>query len=244
MKKILTVKFLFAILVLLSTITAVFAQRTQPQLVYDPANDGASDSPAAETELVRNAVLPAAKNAYEIGDCDENLKVIGRAEGAFTRRGAKQTAYLFEYCSIGNGMANNGILITENQKTAALYTFDGGWAYGFSRLPDMDSNGLDEMAIHWAGGMHQGQISSATVVVQATPTKLYEIAAMQNSWSVCDGETKTLKCGYAYKITVWRAIAPVFQRTKMIGEGKKWRAVGTAQKAVFFKTNVKYQKII
>ena len=218
-----------------------FAQGSQ--IVYDPANDEPYKSPAAELDFVKSFVLPAVKNIWNESVCTENINIAGRAEGSFTKPKTKQTAYLFEYCETGNGIANDGILIAENQTPTALYVFDGGLPLGFSKLADINRNRLDEMVIQWAGGMHQGQIVTAAVVLETTPVNLRELGAMQSSWSVCDGETSTLKCGYAYKITAAPAIRPIFYQLKMVGEGKTWRAAGKAQKANFFKTTAKYQKI-
>ena len=143
----------------------------------------------------------------------------------------------------GNGLANDGILITEKNKPVGIYIFDGGEPIGFSKLADINQNKLDEMVVEWMGGMHGGEVGSAAAVLEVKAGNLKEFGTFQTMWSVCDGDVLEAKCGYAYKITATAAPVPVFYQLKMNGNGKKLRADGKPFKAKIIKADVKYRTV-
>src|SRR5262245_15683208 len=70
----------------------------------------------ADIDLVRQQALPRAKNVLAEGS---DFNVEGMAQGAFTRKGAAQKAFLYRYRSTGHNFATNGIAVFEDGKLVA-----------------------------------------------------------------------------------------------------------------------------
>lgn len=231
---------LLIFLLSLTLFSTAFAQATV--VVYDPSKpESETNFSDAEAEALKNEIDPLLKKVVAADVCSGDFQITNAAEGAFTRRSAKQKAFLYEYCQNGNGFSYGGVAVTENGKIVSNYYFNGGWQMDFWSLPDINGNGLNEMAIHWSGGMHQGQIGTAIIVLENSLGRLAEIGGTQASWSECDGDNSSLKCGYSWKVTAKRAAKPVFYHQKMVGgEGQKWRTVGKSSADKFKKSSVKY----
>ena len=222
-------KILLATFILVFGVTA-FAQTV---LVHDPTKKWKEyDGGEKELEFIVDNVFKSAKAHWKGDRTSESLQIIGKANGSFTKKGAKQTAYLYEFAQTGNGLSQLGIAVFEKGKIIKHDVFEGGWATEFDKVADANKNGLDEMAVNWSGGMRSGKIGSATAVFEEAPKGLKLLYIGQSSWSDCDGDTSTIDCGYSYKITAKAGAKPVLYQKKMTGgEGKKWRNVGKAKVA-------------
>ncbi|WP_158680033.1 hypothetical protein [Deinococcus sp. NW-56] len=90
-------------------------------------------------------------------NCDgQDFKIHGVAPGAFTVKGAKQTAYLYTYCYVVANAWNQGLVITEGSKTLVHYTFTARTSEMYS-VKDINRNGYTELAL---GGAFTGQGST------------------------------------------------------------------------------------
>lgn len=235
-------KLNFALLFLFLNLLTISIQAQTSVTIYDPAKgELKADFTDEESEQLKNAIDPLLKKVIAEDTCSGDFQITNATDGAFTRRRAKQRAFLYEYCQYGNGFSYGGIAVTENGKIVANHYFSGGWQMEFWSLPDINNNGLNEMAIHWSGGMHQGKIGTAIIVLEDGSGRLAEIGATQASWSECDGDNSSLKCGYDWKITARKGAKPVFYHQKMTGgDGKKWRVAGKSMAVKFEKSSAKY----
>lgn len=202
-------KIFSSIIVFFAFTTAMCAQQTivinDPQTSATPATVGAADE-----SLIKQSVLPKARKLWTSETCEEAFNPVAAVTGAFTRAGAKQTLVFYEYCQTGNGFGNNGLALIENGKIIGSYAGEGGWALDLKRLPDINKNGLDEFAVYYSGGMHQGAGGSGV--------DIFELSGMQIKgigWYQADsyGEAKG---DFGYKVTVKPGASPVFYREKYI----------------------------
>lgn len=125
---------------------------------------------ASETAAVKGAVSPAAKQHWKNAGATADFQLLSRCNGAFTRAGAKQIAYLYSWCETGHSLGIGGFAIMENGKLVAHCGYDSGSEHDIYRLPDLDGDGLDELAIE-AGTTNQGYtVSSMTVLGVRSPS--------------------------------------------------------------------------
>jgi hypothetical protein len=134
---------------------AVYAQATLT--VHDPTRvmPEAGVSPSVQA-VVEKAAAAAGKSISE-DTCKPEVQVAGTATGAFTRAGANQTLAFYQYCQTGNGFGWAGLVVLEGEKIVGNYISEAGWTNGITSVADVNKNGLDEFALVYSGGMHQGQ---------------------------------------------------------------------------------------
>lgn len=192
-------------------------------------NDPLENIPKAEdrnsdVELVKKFILPKVRKHWTEDNCTEEYETTGTIRGAFTRPDANQTILVYQFCQAGNGFGYNGLVLIENEKIAASYVSEGGWALSLKKLPDINENGLDEFAIYYSGGMHQGE--------GGTGVDVWELPKMNFKglgWFQADSFTET--SNRSYKVSVTKGAVPVFYREKYTSiNEKKWRKIGRAVK--------------
>jgi hypothetical protein len=211
----------FSVLIaLLFGTAAIFAQSNV--VINNPTVD---EKPAifsdAEENLIKERVLPKARKHWG-GDnvCTEEFQITGKADGAFTKAGAAQTLLFYQFCQVGNGFGYNGLVVTENGKIVGSYVSKGGWAGKAKKLPDINQNGLDEFALYYSGGMHQGAGGTGVDVMEFSASGIKPLGWFQSESFTEDDST-------AYKISVKPGKMPLFYREKYAGIGEnKWRKVG------------------
>jgi hypothetical protein len=212
-----------------------FAQATV--IVNDPTKTAKPIMPsAAEESLITRSVLPKARKLWaEDETCTEEFEIAGVAKGAFTKANAGQTLIFYQFCQIGNGFGHNGLVLIENGKIASSYVSAGGWAIGLKALPDINQNGLDEFAVYYSGGMHQGQGGTGVDVME------FSAAGAVRGLGWFQGDMFGEETGdYGYKVTVKPGKTPVFYREKYISlSDNKWRKSG---KIAAFKLGKPYGK--
>ena len=147
---------------------AVTALRAQAPIVInmpgiDPPDVKIS---ARDTALIKRSALPSVRKRLASDICTEEFEPAGAATGSFTRSGAAQAAVLYQYCRTGNGLGQVGIAVIESGKLVRSITADVGWAVAVKRLPDIDGNGIDELALYYSGGMHQGAGGSGIDIIE------------------------------------------------------------------------------
>jgi hypothetical protein len=123
----------------------------------------------------------------------------------------------------------------ENNRVTASYASAGGWAIDLKALPDVNQNGLNEFAVYYSGGMHQGQGGTGVDVME------FSAAGAVRGLGWFQGDMYGEETGdYGYKVTVKPGKAPVFYREKYISlAGGKWRKSG---KIAAFKLGKPYGK--
>lgn len=174
----------------------------------------------AEDDLIKNRVLPKVRKLMPENVCTEEFQIMGKADGAFTKPGAAQTILFYQFCQIGNGLGHNGVVLIENNKIIGSYTSDGGWANGAKSLPDINQNGLDEFALYYSGGMHQGAGGTGADVMEFSASGIKPVGWFQASSFTEDDS-------FGYKVSVKPGKTPIFYREKYVSVGEtKWKKSG------------------
>lgn len=181
---------------------------------------------AAENRLMERSVLPKVGKVLigSLGEvCHEGeYEVSNAAKGSFTRAGAQQTLVFYQFCQTGNGLGAVGVAVLENGKVEGIYVAeDGGWSVDARTLPDINQNGLDEAALYFSGGMHQGAGGTGVEVIEFSNGKLQNLG-----WFNADSFTDSGP-SIAYRVSVKIGGTPVFYRQKFTSRDEKhWRPVG------------------
>jgi hypothetical protein len=196
-----------------------------------PIFDGRSDSvlaqpTSAEAALLERVVRPQARAVWSGDDaCSEDFTVVGRASGAFTQPGANQTAVLYRFCDIGRQNGMSGIAVLESGRVAAHVAFKGGGESGISALPDVDEDGLSEIAIA-SFGSGQGTMDGGVTVIELGASGVKKLGFFGTYHDNCGTDERRL----AERASVLYAVpgsSPRFfidRFTKSCGESTRWRA--------------------
>lgn len=208
----------------------------------------------AETQLVnkefqRNKEAIYNSNSINCIDSSENedVVVIGTAEGSFTKPDSSQKVFLYERCRAGRSFGIGGILITEDGKAVSHYSYgENGLDVGVFSLPDVNKNGLSEIVIV-AGGSGQGYLNSAIYLWEMKDGKMNYLGntAIYDDNSGAMEDEKKVETN-AYKISVQPGANPIFYREhyQQKGGAKKWSLLKKAEKFSLDKGDTgKYVKI-
>jgi hypothetical protein len=217
---IMKIKYLFGFLIAFCfLVTTVSAQTTI--VVNDPTKNETPSANAAEENLVKRQVLPKARKIWSNDVCTEEFEITGTAQGAFSKPNASQTLIFYQFCQTGNGFGNNGLVLVENGKIVGSYISEGGWALNLKSLPDINQNGLNEFALYYSGGMHQGQGGTGVDLMEFSATGIKGLGWFQaDSFGEETGD-------FGYKVTVKPGKTPIFYREKYLSPAEnKWRKSG------------------
>ena len=177
----------------------------------------------AERAVFEKQVLHAAKPKLDSDICEDGTQeVTGRAEGSFTRPGASQTLLFYQYCQTGNGLGSVGVAVIENGKVvASVVSAEAGWSDRAVTIPDINQNGLDEVALYYSGGMHQGAGGTGVDVMEFSNGALKGLG-----WFQAEEYSETSPV-MGYKIVAHPAKTPTFTREKYVQNASgKWRKAG------------------
>jgi len=177
----------------------------------------------AERAVFEKRVLPVVKPKLDSDACDEPApEITGRAEGSFTRAGASQTLLFYQYCQTGNGIGSVGVAVIENGKVvASVVSAEGGWSDRAVTIPDVNQNGLDEIALYYSGGMHQGAGGTGVDIMEFSNGALKGLG-----WFQAEEFSETSPV-MGYKIVAHPAKTPTFTREKFVQNAAgKWRKAG------------------
>lgn len=223
-------RYSFMLVILLSA-AAAFAQG--PIVLYNPLSKLPETSHTdAEEQLVKDKLVPKIRSRWsEDSSCDGgNLNIVGAVDGSFTRAGAKQRAIVYELCQTGNGFANNGLAVIENGNVVVHVAEEGGWNLEVSRVPDLNRNGRDEIAIETSGGMHQGYYGTSITILEFSSPGVIELGIYLASTNECENHASNKYCDRSYKITARPGIDPAFFAQKYSNRGTdekpRWVASG------------------
>lgn len=196
-----------------------FAQGTV--VLYDPQAKLAETAHAeADERFVKENLVPKVRARWSEESCDVgNLNIVGVADGSFTKAGAKQRAIVYELCQTGNGFANNGIAVVEGDKIVAHFAVEGGWNLEATRVPDLNGDGRDELAIETGGGMHQGYTGSSVTVLELSETAAKEVGVFVVYTNECESGPVGKYCDRSYKLTAKPGTRPTFFAQKYLNRG-------------------------
>jgi hypothetical protein len=177
---------------------------------------------ASETRLMERSDLPPERKLLVSDLCEEEYEVANSTKGAFTQPGARQTVVFYQFCQTGNGLGSVGVAILESGKVIGNYVAaEGGWTVDVRNLPDINDNGLDEIALYFSGGMHQGAGGTGVEVMEFSPAGLRSLGWFQAESFSDSGPS------VGYRITARKARTPTFTRQKLTSKNDKtWRSAG------------------
>ena len=176
----------------------------------------------AEQRIMDTAVLPKARVRLADEACEESIDLAARLQGAFTKLGAKQTLIFYQFCQTGNGLGSAGVAIIEGSRLVGNFVSpESGWTLQAAALPDIDQNGLNEIALYYSGGMHQGGGGTGVDIMQFSSGGLKGIG-----WFQAEEYSETSPV-YGYKVTVNPGKTPAYFREKYTQSASgKWRKTG------------------
>ena len=179
---------------------------------------------AADKALIERSALPNVRKKLVDDSCEESFEPAGVLEGSFSKAGAAQRLVFYQFCVTGNGLGWSGLILIANNRVVGSYVTDTGTVIGFKSLPDINENGLNEVALYWSGGTHQGAGGTGVDVVELGPAGLKGIGWFQADSFSEDGPS------VGYKVTVKPGPAPVFYRERYVeNAGGKWRRTAAAR---------------
>lgn len=107
-----------------------------------------------EKQLIENFVRTNEKAIKEIGEeqdfkcAEDSFRLIGSANGSFTRKNSTQKAFLYSICLDDGGKYASplgGMIIIERNKIVTHFVYSRHWFDWIKVLPDINSNGFSEL---------------------------------------------------------------------------------------------------
>ncbi len=195
----------------------------------------------AESKSVEAAVSPGAKRKWE-KSCDQAFEIKSVCDGAFTKAGSKQSAFLYSWCETGHALGMGGIAIMEKGKLVAHFGYEAGGEYDIARLADLDGDGMDDIAIV-AGSTNQGYTISGIAIIGINSVAVKKFGRFEvyndNSGAV-EKNAQTFTWSITSDIP---SKSPTFLKQKFKQVGKNWVKSGPATKASPEKDEVVYEAI-
>lgn len=234
-------------LTLLSVLSSIAIASLLPDAVANTVVifDGSSDSAVKEastrqSRTVAAAVTPGAKRAW--AEKESDFKITAQCKGSFTRAGANQVAFLYSWCETGRQVGIAGLAVMENGRLVAHFGWEGGGEYDIVRLPDLDGNGPDELAIA-AGGTGQGYANSNIAILGLRAGALKKFGRFQ-IYSDNSGAVEKNAETIAWKVSAdVPASKLVFQQQKLKKVTSAWVKSGKLTKVTPEKDEAIYKKL-
>lgn len=225
---------------LLLTLACADATAQSPIVVAD--GRGLAAEPEVDySTLESHSALAAARSAARAHwasseGFEEDFRVMAAAEGAFTQAEASQRAVLYLMSLWPRCCPKLGIAVLEGDRLVHNATFEGV-AQRLAAVPDLDGDGLDELALFGAFGMG-GQQSESVTLVRFTE----DAFAPYGSFSIYDGACAAMHDGE----TASRVLAlpgPSFKAerfTRATCDAEGWEAAGAAEDIKLDPTDITY----
>ena len=207
-------------LVVINDLTVV----NYPTVIADPTVTAAGAKlTAVEQGILDKSVLPPVREKLVSDACIEEVTPAGIVQGAFTRPGAGQTLIFYQFCQTGNGLGSAGVAVIEDGAVVGSYAaVDAGWTVDAKALPDINHNGVNEIALYYSGGLHQGEGGTGVDIDEVSNGSLKGIGWFQAESFTADGPTT------GYKVLARPGKTPVFFREKYTQNAAgKWRKAGS-----------------
>jgi len=208
------------ILILLFAI-GLFGQ--QSVVINDPTfPESPGNISDADKSLIDRDVWPVISKKYEGEACTPEFEYSEAIQGSFTRPKANQRLIFFQVCETGNGIGVAGLALYENGKLAGIYGAEqAGWVGGARALPDINQNGVDEVALYWSGGLHQGEGGVGVDIWELSAKAMRGLGWFQSE-AFSDARPTI-----GYKVSVKKGKTPAFSRQKYLSnDTDKWRRSG------------------
>jgi hypothetical protein len=192
-----------------------------------------------EQQLMDTAVLPKARKILAADGCEEFIDIASRVQGSFTKTGSKQTLIFYQFCQTGNGFGSAGVAVIERTRVVGNFVSQSsGWTQEARTLPDINQNGIDEVALYYSGGMHQGAGGTGVEIMEVSGGVLKGIG-----WFQAEGFSETGPV-FGYKVTVTPAKLPMYFRQKYIQNSKgKWGQPGKIVPLKLGKVNSEFEAV-
>ncbi|MBX7053684.1 MAG: hypothetical protein K1X36_01930 [Pyrinomonadaceae bacterium] len=190
---------------------AAAAQKTL--VVYDPTiepEDIEQVLPDDEQAVFDSTVLPKLKAKYQSDGCAVDPMLAGEVTGSFTKKGAVQNLAFFQVCQTGNGLGVVAVVVFEKGKLVGIWGDNSGWTMNVDKVADLNLNGVDEFALSFGGGMHQGKGGIGVDVMEFGARGPVSIGWFQAE-SISDTDTE-----YAWRVTARQGKVPAFYRQKYV----------------------------
>ncbi len=196
-----------------------------------PIIDGCSDYTPnainkADKALVSRLVL---KRATEFWELEPDCVVQDVATGSFTIKGVKQRAFLYHVSNSGHNYDNDGIAIIRNGRLDAHYAYQGGAEFGIICLPDLDGDGLNEIALR-GGKTIMGETTSTDFVYSLRPRKERRLISI-TTYDEWESGPTTAAVKTAYQLFAGSGRNPQFYLQKYNFKHNKWVKAGSPSKA-------------
>lgn len=136
---------------------------------------GSETDPAAwENHAAVRRAMAAARAYWQAQDADyeEDARVLGVAEGAFTAPAADQHAVLYLMSLWPRCCPKIGLAVIEEDRLVRNVAFETV-AQDLAAVPDLDGDGLDELATSGIFGMG-GSVSGSVTLLAFTPEGVHE----------------------------------------------------------------------
>ncbi len=229
----------FIALTLLSSLSMPLGANAASTLLFDGrADNKIRNISDAESKSVEAAISPAASRKWK-DSCDSAFEIKSVCDGAFTKPGIKQSAFLYSWCETGHALGMGGIAIMEKGKLVWHVAYDAGGEYDIARLPDLDGDKKDDIAII-GGSTNQGYtISSIALIgINGGAVKKFGRFEVYNDDS---GAVEKNSHTYAWALSAdIPSKSPVFSKQKFKQKGKNWTISGKAVKSSPEKDEVEY----
>ena len=202
---------------------AIGVSAQQTVVINDPTiPEKISSISEADKSVIDRDVWPVMRKKYESDVCTPEFEYSEAIQGSFTKSKANQKLIFFQVCQTGNGFGIAGLALIENGKLAGIYGADeAGWVAGARTLPDINQNGVDEIALYYSGGLHQGEGGVGVDLMELAGNELLPLGWFQSESFSDDRPT------VGYKVSAKKGKLPVFSRQKYLSnDSKKWRPSG------------------
>jgi hypothetical protein len=212
--------------VIVAYLCAAVGALGQGSVVVNLPGEDAKKASLSMTErfLMDKSVLPRVRSKLLADACEESISVAAIVHGSFTRPGAIQKLVFYQFCETGNGLGSAGVAVTENGFVANNFIApDAGFTISAKTLPDLDRNGIDEVALYWSGGIHQGAGGTGVDIIEFNSRAPRMIGWFQAE--SFDEDTPAI----GYRVTANPGKPPKYFREKYTqNAGGKWRKTGKA----------------
>jgi hypothetical protein len=195
-----------------------------PVIVNTPGEEAkAAALTRADKSLIERAALPKVRKKLADDACEESFEPAGVVEGSFSKAGTTQRLIFYQFCQTGNGLGWAGLILIENNRVVGNYVADAGWVVGLKSLPDINADGLNEVALYYSGGMHQGAGGTGVDIVELGPGGPKGIG-----WFQAESFSDTGPV-IGYKVTVKPGANPAFYRERHVQNAAgRWRRTGAS----------------
>lgn len=195
----------------------------------------------AESKTVEAAVSPGAKRQWK-DSCKAAFEIKSVCDGAFTKPGAKQSAFLYSWCETGHALGIGGIAIMEKGRLAAHFGYDSGGEYDIVRVPDLDGDKIDDIAIV-AGSTNQGYTTTSIALIGINNGAMKKFGRFE-VYNDDSGAVEKNSHTYAWVISAdLPAKTPVFSKQKFSQLRKGWTRAGKPVGCAAEKDEVDYLAI-